>query len=450
MKKKYSFLIRPILLLIDIVIINTVVYYASEKEYLNAVLYIYISVFWTASSFFTRFYKVHRATPIRKLITLLLSQLSLFSLGYFTYFGIFREGIIIDSQFLILVSVGITISFFKVISFITLKKYRSRGRNYRNVVVFGERTSANNIAKLFDKRQDFGYRVFGFFSDKKSNSKGYLGTIKKGFEYVLENNIDEIYCEVSSLTQQQLKEIRKFVNKNTTVLRLIPEAKGVYSKGFVLEYYGRIPVLKPIPLPFERIETHFVKRSFDIVFSVLVLFLLLSWLIPILWLLIKLESKGPAFFKQEREGINGIQFTCYKFRSMKNHAALEGKHTTKNDKRITKLGAFLRKTSMDELPQFLNVLEGDMSVVGPRPHMNLQSQQFEKEVHNYIKRYAVKPGITGLAQVSGYRGEIKKKSDIENRVRWDLFYIENWSFLLDLKIITQTVFNMFKGEEKAY
>jgi putative colanic acid biosynthesis UDP-glucose lipid carrier transferase len=171
---------------------------------------------------------------------------------------------------------------------------------------------------------------------------------------------------------------------------------------------------------------------------------------PVLWALIKLESKGPAFFKQEREGIDGLQFTCYKFRSMKSHVDPESAHTTKNDKRVTKLGAFLRKTSMDELPQFLNVLEGDMSVVGPRPHLKNLSLEYQKEVANYMERHVVKPGITGLAQVSGYRGEIRKRSDIKNRVRLDIFYIENWSFLLDLKIIFKTVFNMFKGEEKAY
>ena len=177
---------------------------------------------------------------------------------------------------------------------------------------------------------------------------------------------------------------------------------------------------------------------------------ILSWLTPILWILVKLESKGPLIFKQEREGLNGEHFVCYKFRSMKLNSLADKVHASKNDTRITKMGSFLRKTSMDELPQFYNVLFGDMSVVGPRPHLESLSLEYQREVEDYLKRHIVKPGITGLAQISGYRGEIKKKSDIKNRVRLDIFYIENWSFLLDLKIIIQTVLNVFKGEEKAY
>jgi putative colanic acid biosynthesis UDP-glucose lipid carrier transferase len=186
------------------------------------------------------------------------------------------------------------------------------------------------------------------------------------------------------------------------------------------------------------------------VFSVLAIVFVLSWLTPLLFILIKLESKGPLFFKQVREGLNGEKFTCYKFRSMEvNHLSDTG-HATKGDERVTRIGAFLRKTSIDESPQFYNVLRGDMSIVGPRPHMNALSKSYQKEIDNYMERHAVKPGITGLAQVSGYRGEVKKRADIKNRVRMDIFYIENWSFFLDLKIIIQTVFNVFKGEEKAY
>ena len=167
-------------------------------------------------------------------------------------------------------------------------------------------------------------------------------------------------------------------------------------------------------------------------------------------ILIKLESKGPILFKQQRDGLDGNPFYCYKFRSMKINSVSDKVHATKNDFRVTKIGAFLRKTSMDEFPQFINVLLGDMSVVGPRPHLESLSLEYQKEVDDYLKRHIVKPGITGLAQVSGYRGEIKNQSDIKNRIRFDIFYIENWSFYLDLKIIIRTIFNVFKGEEKAY
>ncbi len=165
----------------------------------------------------------------------------------------------------------------------------------------------------------------------------------------------------------------------------------------------------------------------------------MSWLIPLLWIIVKIESKGPLFFKQEREGLNGHQFACYKFRSMKINKLSDKIHATKNDKRVTRIGSFLRKTSIDELPQFFNVLQGDMSIVGPRPHMSSLSFEYQKDIDNYIERHAVKPGITGLAQISGYRGEVKKQSDIKNRVRFDIFYIENWSFFLDIKIFLRTM-----------
>ena len=224
----------------------------------------------------------------------------------------------------------------------------------------------------------------------------------------------------------------------------------IYSKNFTKEYFGTIPILKPKKLPFEMIETHLIKRCFDIVFSILIFSLVLLWLLPILWFVVKIDSRGPFLFKQKRDGMNGNQFYCFKIRSMKINAVSDQISASKNDDRITKIGHLLRKTSLDELPQFFNVLIGDMSIVGPRPHMNIQTKKYISNIDNYLARNSVKPGITGLAQVSGYRGEVKKNSDIVNRVRFDIFYIENWSFLLDLKIILLTIFNMFKVQDNAY
>jgi putative colanic acid biosynthesis UDP-glucose lipid carrier transferase len=180
-----------------------------------------------------------------------------------------------------------------------------------------------------------------------------------------------------------------------------------------------------------------------------VIVFLLSWLVPLLAILIKLESKGPVFFKQGRPGLDEQEFNCYKFRSMRMNMTTE-KEASKNDPRVTKIGRFLRKTSIDELPQFLNVLLGEMSVVGPRPHLWSQNKIYGNKVKKYMIRHYVKPGITGLAQVRGYRGEIETDEDMINRIKYDVFYIENWSFLLDIKIIIQTVVNIFKGEDKAY
>ena len=176
----------------------------------------------------------------------------------------------------------------------------------------------------------------------------------------------------------------------------------------------------------------------------------MSWLTPIIAVLIRWESKGPIFFKQSRNGFNFKEFECYKFRSMMPNEDAHLYQATKGDLRITKVGAFIRKTSIDELPQFFNVLFGDMSVVGPRPHMVSHTNMYAERVDKFMVRHFVKPGITGLAQVSGFRGEIETEKDIINRVKYDIFYIENWSLLLDIKITIQTFINAVRGEEKAY
>ena len=448
--KKYSHLIRPLVILFDLIIINAVIYFFWKDEYLNIQFILYSTSFWLLISFYTKFYHVYRYTHILRLITLLFSQLFIFILAFLAYFTIFEEGQIIGRQFNLVISFTIIIVFFKFLFFFLLKNYRLSGKNYRNVIVFGESKSAQNVVDLFKKRQDLGYRFCGFFSDKETKSKKHIGTIKEGLIYAKKEGIDEIYCEVSSVKRTELKQIREFCNKNKIDFSLIPENKAIYSKDFILEHYGIIPILKSKQLPFERFETHLIKRTFDVCFSLIVCIFILSWLLPILWVVVKTNSKGNFFFKQKRDGINGKQFYCYKIRSMKKNNLADKVSTKVNDDRITSVGFFLRKTSLDELPQFFNVLKGDMSIIGPRPHMNIQTEKYLKEIENYIVRNSVKPGITGLAQVSGYRGEVKEKSDIENGVRLDVFYIENWSFFLDIKIIVQTVLSVFKGQEKAY
>ena len=200
---------------------------------------------------------------------------------------------------------------------------------------------------------------------------------------------------------------------------------------------------------FELMRSRLLKRIFDIFFSILVCVFVLSWLYPVIFIFIKIESQGPVIFKQHREGLHGRQFICYKFRSMYSNSLTDNRSADSNDKRITKVGAFLRRNSLDELPQFLNVLYGSMSVVGPRPHLKRLAQEYQKEVENYIHRHDVKPGITGLAQVSGYRGKIRKKADIKNRIRLDVFYIKKRSLGLDISIIIKTIYNLLKGDENA-
>ena len=449
-KHRYSYLITPLLLILDLSIINCIVLFINDREFLNVEFLTYINIFWIVISLFSNFYKVYRFTKIYRIFTLLFVQFFLLTLVYFSYFGIFREGDVVHNQFKILVSIIIGISLFKFLSFYALKRYRKGGKNYRNVVILGQDDTSEHVSKIFLEEDMLGYKYHGFFSDIIKNGDGYLGELDDCYDYILNNNIDEIYCTVSALKKEQVKEFTKFANTHSRVIKLIPNSNELYSKNVRAEYYSNTLVLNVERLPLDIAENRVMKRTFDIIFSLFIIVFILSWLVPLMAILIKLESKGPVLFKQEREGLGGYHFVCYKFRSMKVNRLSDKRHATRNDERITRIGAFLRKTSIDELPQFFNVLNGDMSVVGPRPHVSTFSEEYQKEIDNYMERHTVKPGITGLAQVSGYRGEVTKSSDIKNRVRFDIFYIENWSILLDLRIIVQTIFNVFRGEEKAY
>ncbi len=451
MKKRYSKYIRPLSIVLDLCLIQIVIFSISDPSFLSLSFLFYISVFWFASSFFTSFYRIDRSTNIYRILSLSGSHFAIFFLGYFSYFTLFKEGEIVNNQTRIFITITCLVLSVKILIFYALKSYRAHGKNYRSVIIIGFDDVSQTIIGLFRNKKSLGYNYLGFFSDLQGQQKEFLGPLDSVFSYAKEQEVDEMYCSLSELTDKQIIEFTKIANELGCVIKLIPNANELYNKNVSSQFYDdTLLVLNVKKLPFQQATNHLIKRTFDIVFSFFVLVLILSWLTPLLWVLIKIESRGPALFRQKREGLNGHQFNCFKFRSMRINANSIQKHTSKKDHRVTKLGSFLRKTSLDELPQFYNVLKGDMSVVGPRPHLQSLSAEYQKDVDNYIQRHAVKPGITGLAQVSGYRGEIKRKYEIQNRIRLDIFYIENWSFFLDIKIILQTIFNVFKGEEKAY
>jgi putative colanic acid biosynthesis UDP-glucose lipid carrier transferase len=285
--------------------------------------------------------------------------------------------------------------------------------------------------------------VFDLRSDEKV-------TLEDCFEYIQKNEVDEIYSSVAELTNKEILALIDFADNNLKILKFLPDNKEIYTKKLEYDYYGFLPILSLRKIPIQEPLNQFIKRVFDVIVSLIVIVGVLSWLTPIIAIIIKLESKGPVFFKQKRNGLDYQEFFCYKFRSMKPNLVADLYQVTKGDERITRVGKIIRKTSIDELPQFINVLKGDMSVVGPRPHMVSHTHMYAERIDKFMVRHFIKPGITGLAQVSGYRGEVETDEDIINRVRFDIFYLENWSLLLDLKIVFQTIFNAVKGEKKAY
>ena len=448
-KKRYSKFIKPISVLAHLIILNAVLYYFFSNQF-NFYFVIYVNFSWLLISYFTKFYNLHRLLKAPKVITRFFSQIIIFSLAYFSFINFFTLNNNAIYHVKALAFVYTLVAIFRGLFLFALKKYRVGGGNYRKVVVIGENENVKNIIHFLNGRSEFGYRLSGYFSNKSSNQENYLGPIDDALEYIIKEGIHELYCSTSELNQKQIKTFIDFAENNLIIIKLIPDVKDVFSKEMVLEYFDYTPVLSLRKLPFDKPIIKYFKRIFDIIFALFIIVFILSWLIPLLFIVIKIESKGPLFFKQKRDGLNGHVFYCYKFRSMKINKEANTAQVKKEDRRITKIGKFIRKTSIDELPQFFNVLIGDMSVVGPRPHMLVHTKKYSKQIDKYMVRHFVKPGITGLAQARGYRGEIQSRKDMENRIRLDIYYIENWSFFLDLKIIFQTILNLFKPEEKAY
>ena len=443
---RYSFLILPGIYLLDTLLIFLFVYqFHFEKIYFYSGCLIFL---WFFISYFTKFYEVYRNTKPAEIIIKTIRQVVVFDLSVVTFFyflsvqfphKFFLEKLLILNTFLLL---------FKLSIYILLKYYRAKGGNIRNCIIVGYNDETKKLKKIIETRKDYGYQFYTFFGNKKH--KNIEGKFEDLDEYLKKYSIDVILCSLKECSDEQINEIIRMSNDYFINVKFIPDNKEILSKKLKIDYFDYFPVLSLSKSPLDKPINKFVKRIFDIIFSSIVIIGILSWLLPILGFLIKLESKGPVFFKQKRNGINYQPFYCYKFRSMYPNDKADIVQVRKGDDRITKIGKFLRKTSLDELPQFINVFKGEMSVVGPRPHMVKENERFLKKVSNFMGRHYVKPGITGLAQVKGFRGEVVTDEDIINRVKYDLFYIENWSLWMDIKIILFTVFNILKGEEKAY
>ncbi|RYG45529.1 MAG: undecaprenyl-phosphate glucose phosphotransferase [Chitinophagaceae bacterium] len=448
---RYSKYIRPISIFLDLLAVNFGAFLLLDELSLNVnIFYAYMNLCWIGLAFITRFYGVYRFTTPVQIFSKLVKQGVLFLLLIIAFFPFAKSSMFSGRAIAVyMVSVMAVIITFKFLLFYYLKRYRIvTGANLRNAVIIGYTPEAIRLRDLFDTRIDYGYKFMGFFSDKKTNSNiaGRVETLKS---FAIDHGVDEIYCSLNEISNDQLKDLVEFADANNKTIKFIPDTKEIFSKNLKIDYYEFFPVLSLQRTILHEPIIQVFKRLFDIGFSVFIIVAVLSWLGPIIALLIKIESRGPVFFKQGRPGLNEDEFFCYKFRSMRINETTE-KEASKNDPRVTRIGRFLRKTSMDELPQFMNVLVGDMSVVGPRPHLWSQNKSYGQRVKKYMVRHYVKPGITGLAQVRGYRGEIETDEDMINRIKFDVFYIENWSFILDLKIILQTVINIFKGEENAY
>ena len=336
-----------------------------------------------------------------------------------------------------------------------LNWHRSRGRNRCDVLFVG---SYPNMADLYNEMMGdptTGYRVLGYFDDEPKEDLGipipYLGGVDTLSVYMKRTHfhpMGRVYCCLPSSRALDIRKIVDYCDNHLVRFYSVPNVRNYLPRPVCMQLVGDVPVLYLRREPLRKPLNRFIKRAFDVFCSSLFLCTLFPFVYIIVGFITKLTS--PVLFKQKRNGLNGKEFYCYKFRSMRVNSQSDTLQATEHDPRKTKFGDFLRKSSIDELPQFLNVLKGDMSIVGPRPHMLKHTQEYSELINKYMVRHFIKPGITGWAQVTGCRGETKELSQMEARIRKDIWYVEHWSFWLDLRIMYLTVKNALHGEKNAY
>lgn len=409
--------------------------------------YLFIGL-WFFISILLKSHVIGRDITKIKLIRSSLKSLFLFS-GLSSIFNLLFFGL----QFnLITILFAATLFYFLILLYrltidTILEKYRATGGNILKCLVIGHNSHGVNLYYEILKYPELGYRCDGIYSfgkeTKKNRTTPHLGSFcELDIEYI--RKFDKIFFSQKLKIKNQEKIITIADSLNIEV-SYIPELAFHDYKNFFISKISTVPYVRINSLPLDNIFNVIFKRFFDIIFSALVTIFILSWMIPIFGIIIKLGSKGPVFFIQKREGCKGKYFKCIKFRSMVVNSYSDIKWADDDDKRLTKFGKFLRLSTLDEMPQFLNVLIGDMSVVGPRPHPVNLNKQYQDIIEGFNKRHRFKPGITGLSQSLGYSGFISNFKDMRNRVKIDIFYFKNWSALLDFKIVLITAFNLFKG-----
>jgi len=455
-KLKYKFYYIFSLLVIDLTAIYFVYYFSINfvskianidlnNDY-KSLLFIYI-IFWLGASGFNSLYSINKSIYIDKIhiatwVTFTLQQL------FFVLYLYFDTNTALTKLFLVVQFSGLLFLILLIRFFFTILYFKivKNNDNSKKVTIIGNNFSGIKLAEYFESKP-LEYQFSGFIDKelKEINKEN----ITQYFQKALSKGIKNIYLITNNSLKLSINELFNISESFGIKLKLVNHLNGSYFnklKTFIDQDFQFFNYRKE---NLEYLSERLKKRFFDIIFSLFVIVFILSWLFPIISIIIKFQSKGPVIFKQLRNGRNNKVFYCFKFRSLKNNNENASKQVKKNDSRLTKIGSFMRKTNIDELPQFINVLLGDMSVVGPRPHMVEHNELYNKLISKYLVRNFVKPGITGWAQVSGFRGETKEVVQMEKRIQKDIEYIEDWSLMFDLRIIFLTIYSTLKGDENA-
>ena len=333
--------------------------------------------------------------------------------------------------------------------------YYFRNKEYliNRVVVIGYNSLSKKLVSYLEE-DGFNKEIIGFCEEYENvhelSTYPILSSISDAFAVCKEYGVTEIYSTIAPEHNPNIYKLIEMADQDCIRFRIVPDISFFVNRQVHIDYLKEMPVISLRNEPLEDLGNRIRKRLFDVAVSSLVVLFILSWLIPLISILILLESRGPIFFRQPRNGKDNKIFDCLKFRSMYVNEKADEQQATKGDARVTRVGKFLRRTSLDEFPQFLNVLQGDMSIVGPRPHMLKHTDDYSRKINQYMIRHFLKPGITGWAQIKGFRGETQTVYHMQKRVEHDLWYMENWSLMLDLKIMFLTVYNTVKGEENAF
>jgi putative colanic acid biosynthesis UDP-glucose lipid carrier transferase len=464
MTEKFGTYYRLISVLVDLALLNLSGYFAyllslwsnqgSDLLHISIVHVLLINFLWFNVTQITRLYhdifsKDAIPTVKQSLLSLLFFATLLFSLVY-----LLPEFTVMDTLLRYMI-VGFSVLFLtgKICFLLLRRSHRARLMEYTRVVIVGAGPVGVELAKIMESKLSMGYRIVGFFDDKPNLQAGdvyILGKVEECIDYVKSHGIKEIYCALPDRDIDKINLLMRSADREMIRFKLVPDVKDYFKKNVNVKMLGHFPVISSRTEPLENMTNKVLKRCFDSCFSLFVLLCIMSWLIPILAIWIKLDSKGPVFFKQLRSGKNNTPFWCWKLRSMRVNANADLVQASLSDSRVTRIGAILRKTSLDELPQFFNVLVGDMSVVGPRPHMVQHTTDYSGLIDEFMVRQLVLPGITGWAQVTGFRGGTASEVSMKARVAADIWYLENWSIMLDLKIFFLTIWQVMSGDENAY
>jgi len=414
-----------------------------------------ISWFIAASN--TRLYKDRISNKYVEEIVIVLNTLVIQFILIAAFLFIYNKKIYLPIKFL--VCFQILFGFVQLLVKYAIRKkihydYLHDSSMLQKLLIVGSAESTLKLSQTIKANFFYGYNCIGYLSEenRKLADVNYLGHPDELAEVLKKYEIEKVIVALPSLSESLIRYFLETCDNHGIKTFIVPNYYQFTSTSFEINQIGLIPVINLRALPLDKSENKFLKRAFDIIFSSLFLLLIGSWLFPLLAILIKLNSKGPVFFNQERWGINNKKMNCYKFRTMYHQNAEENEfvQATKNDARVTSVGKWLRSLSIDETPQFWNVLIDNMSVVGPRPHVTPQNLEYSEKIESYLLRHQVKPGLTGWAQVNGARGETPDIEHMQTRVNYDLYYVHQWNFWLDIQIVLQTIVNVFKADKHAY